>query len=262
MAETTCPQCGARSDGSFCPACGARLAPAACAACGATPPAGARFCATCGRRLPGPIRFHPAAALAAVGALALLAALFWPTSDGAAAGGPGSQSPSGVAQPGAPQPTGGAGALGSPNAGPPALSADMRTNADGLFDRIMRELSAGDSARARFFVPMALDAYRSSGPLDADGLFHVSLIQAIDGDFAGARATAEAILADDPNHLLGLAAGAAAAEGAGDTDGARAYYQRFLDALPSERDRDLAEYRDHARVIPDYEAAARSALGG
>ena len=64
--------------------------------------------------------------------------------------------------PAAPVPSGGAGSA------PPALSGDMRANADGLFDRIMRELAAGDTARARFFVPMALDAYGMAGELDAE----------------------------------------------------------------------------------------------
>jgi hypothetical protein len=190
---------------------------------------------------------HPAVPIAGVG-LALLAVAFLVRRGDAPALTPATT----TAQPPAGPAAGGA----------PALSGDMRTNADGLFDRIMRELSAGDTARARFFAPMALDAYRMAGELDADGRFHVSLVQAIGGDYAAARETAESIRAGNPNHLLALAAAAAAAEGAGDDAAAVAYHRRFLEALPAERDRDLPEYRDHARILPDYEAAARAAVGG
>ena len=257
MATIDCPRCGAAGDGAFCADCGARLKPAACTACGGAPPADARYCPGCGRRLPGPLRVHPAAVLAGVGLAALFAALLLPgrgpepvtigaTGAGALTEGGGPGAPGSMSTPG-----------GAP---PPALSGDMRANADGLFDRIMRELAAGDTARARFFVPMALDAYGMAGDLDAHGRFHLSLVQAVGEDFAGARATAESVLEQDPNHLLALAAAASAARGDGDEDAARAYYRRFLEALPSERDRALPEYRDHAQVLPDYEAAARAAL--
>lgn len=248
-----CPRCGASSDGAFCSACGARLAPPPCPACGAAPAPAARYCGACGRRLPDRWRLRPAAIVAVLGVAAIAAALLLPDR----APDPATQGAAGPT--GAPA-LGGTAATGGSGSAPPALSGDMRANADGLFDRIMRELAAGDTARARFFVPMALDAYRMAGELDADGRFHLSLVQAIGGDFTAARATAESILAQDPNHLLGLAAAAAAAQGLGDVDAANAYHRRYLEALESERARSLAEYRDHAQILPEYEAAARAAL--
>jgi tetratricopeptide (TPR) repeat protein len=199
----------------------------------------------------------PAAILAGIGIVLLLGAFLLRSGDGGPTAAFSDPTPSSPASPGA-LPSTGAPAGG----GPPALSGDMRANADGLFDRIMRELSAGDTARARFFAPMAMDAYRMAGDLDADGRYHLSLIQAIAEEYAAARETAESILAQNPNHLLGLAAAAAAAEGEGDDQAALAYHRRFLDALPSERERGLPEYQDHARILPEYEAAARAAVEG
>lgn len=250
MNEIDCPRCGASGGGAFCPSCGAGLQPPPCRACGAQPPPAARYCTACGRRLARP-RVHPGVVAGGLGIALIAAAVLLPTTGGA----PVTIGPS--ANPPASPPAAPAGGSGAP-----ALSGDMRTNADGLFDRIMRELAAGDTARARFFVPMAVDAYRMAGDLDADGLFHLSLVHAIGGDHAAARQAAERILSGAPNHLLGLAAAASAAEGEGDAEAARAYHRRFLDALPAERDRPLQEYRDHAPILPDYEEAARAALEG
>jgi len=245
-----CPRCGASGGGAFCPSCGAGLQPPPCRACGAQPPPAARYCPACGRRLVGRLRrVHPGVAAVGLGLALIAAAVLLPTRGGA----PVTIGPEATEPPSAPA-AGGSGA--------PALSGDMRANADGLFDRIMRELAAGDTARARFFVPMAVDAYRMAGDLDADGLFHLSLVHAIGGDHAAARQAAGRILSGDPNHLLGLAAAAAAAEGEGDAEAARAYHRRFLEALPAERDRPLQEYRDHAPILPGYEEAARAALEG
>ncbi|HSM36357.1 MAG TPA: hypothetical protein VK837_08190 [Longimicrobiales bacterium] len=199
----------------------------------------------------------PAVIVAGIGLVLLLGAFLLRFGDGGSAGVASdatSSAPfSSGASPSTTAPSGG---------GPPALSGDMRANADGLFDRIMRELSAGDTARARFFAPMAMDAYRMAGELDADGRFHLSLVQSIAEEYTAARETAESILGQNPNHLLGLAAAATAAEGAGDDEAALAYHRRFLEALPSERERGLQEYQDHALILPEYEAAARAAIGG
>src|SRR5690606_11417068 len=81
--------------------------------------------------------------------------------------------------------------------------------------------AAGDSAEVSFFLPMALAAYRQAGPLDADGLYHLSVLEIAAGDPAAARATAERILETEPDHLLGLAAAARAARDAGENAAAR-----------------------------------------
>jgi hypothetical protein len=67
-------------------------------------------------------------------------------------------------------------------------------------------------------------------------------------------------LAQNPNHLLGLAAAASAALASGDDTAARGYYQRIIDAYPAERSKQLTEYMDHGRVLPEIEAEARRFL--
>lgn len=248
-----CPSCGRSSDGKFCPECGTALRDAVCRSCGAPLAPGARFCTQCGAAT-GALAPTPATAsnrpwyFAAAVLLVLIAALLVPMlvdapDEGAAAA------------------NGAAPFAGDGSGTPPPLSDDMRANADRLFNRIMQERESGDPARAEQFYPMAIQAYAASEPLDADGLYHLSLIQAASGDFAAARATAERILAMQPNHLLGLGAAGEAAREQGDTSAARAYYQRFLENYETERTNQYPEYLDHGRIFPRYEQQARSIVG-
>ncbi|MGQ0814455.1 MAG: hypothetical protein ACT4O1_08305 [Gemmatimonadota bacterium] len=143
-------------------------------------------------------------------------------------------------------------------AAPPQLTGSPREQADRLFNRVMTERANGDTARARFFLPMAIQAYEIAGDPDADGWYHLSLLQAFSGDDFAARKSAERILATAPNHLLGLAAAADAARAGGDAMAARNYYRRFLAAYESESKRDLPEYRDHARNFAEVKSVAES----
>lgn len=243
-----CPECSTHSSGAFCPECGTALKPARCSSCDAQPPAGARFCTQCGTRLgarrAGSERLAWVVAGAAV--LALGGVLVWQSTRDAA---PAVASTAGL--PGAP-----AGAFGAPSAGP--LTGTPREQADRLFNRIMQAMEQGDTAQARFFTPMATQAYEMAGELDADGLFHLSVVQTIGGDPASGRATADRALADAPDHLLALIAAAQAAEAAGDADAARAYYQHFLRVYDQESVRPLPEYQDHGNILPVYREQARS----
>lgn len=143
---------------------------------------------------------------------------------------------------------------------PPPLTGTPREQADRLFNRIMQERESGDTARARFFLPMAISAYQGAAPLDPDGLYHLSVLQTYAGDAAGGSSTAEQIIAADPVHLLGLHAAATAALARNDRNAAGRFYQRLLDAYPTQRSRDLAEYRDHAGLLPGLETEARAFL--
>jgi len=144
---------------------------------------------------------------------------------------------------------------------PPPLTGTPREQADRLFDRIMREREAGDLERAAGFLPMAIAAYERAGELDADGLYHLSMLQTAAGNPQAARATADRILASAPDHLLGLAAAADAASDAGDTSAARAYWSRFLQVFDVEKDKPLQEYLDHSRILPEYRETAQTFLG-
>lgn len=256
MTKVDCPRCGATSEGSYCPGCGAHLKPDPCPECGATPPPGARFCTGCGTPLEGaraPSWLPWAGAAVAIVALALIVSLVFMDDEGAPdsrvflSGGQASGAPA-------------APFAGEGSGTPPPLTGTPREQADRLFNRVMEELSAGDTARAAQFFPMAIQAYQMAEPLDADGLYHLSLIQTISGNPAAGQATAQRVLEADPDHLLALAAAAEAAQAQGDTAAAQDYWSRFLEALPTEREA-LPEYRQHAGILPEYEAEARATLG-
>ncbi|MGH7461021.1 MAG: hypothetical protein ACREMA_08325 [Longimicrobiales bacterium] len=139
---------------------------------------------------------------------------------------------------------------------PPPLSSNMRENADRLFNRVMQANQAGDTAEVKRFSPMAIMAYQNAGPLDSDGLYHLSVLQMAAGDVASARASADQILATNPTHLLGLSAAATAARSQNDTSAARGYYQRFLNSFAAERAKALPEYQDHQALLPGLHTEA------
>lgn len=137
-----------------------------------------------------------------------------------------------------------------------------RERADRLFNRVMQSVSAGDSAQARAFLPMALAAYEQVPDLDLDGRYHDAVLHLVDGDPAAARAQADSILAAEPSHLFGLFTAAQAEEALGREAAARQLYQRFLNNYESESARNLPEYRDHAQVLPINRAEAERATSG
>ncbi|MCI0434796.1 MAG: zinc ribbon domain-containing protein [Gemmatimonadetes bacterium] len=238
-----CASCQTESDGRFCPNCGAPLAGASCASCNARLVPGARFCTQCGTAARTSIVAHAGLPwVIATGAiLVAVLVLMLPLVRG---------------DPPPAEPFVARTSTGSP----PPLTGTPREQADRLFNRIMEEREAGDIEQARFFVPMAVQAYQAAEPLDADGYYHLSLIHSVAGDFDAARRTAQQILAQEPDHLLGIAATAEAAAGAGDDDAARAAWQRYLDALESERSKQKSEYLDHSAMLARYEQDARAAL--
>ena len=250
-----CPQCGVDAAGKFCAECGAAIREPSCPSCRETAPAGASFCIFCGTPLR---RRRPAAASAggrrvlwASGVFAgvlIIGAGYWALE----------RDDPGDAPP--PDPAGGL----VPAAGtPPDLSSmTPREAADRLYDRIMRAASAGDTAEALAFLPMALDAYDLTVPLDADGHYHVSLLHALGADYEMAREAAERALADTPNHLLLLGAAARAAAELGDDDRANGYYARFREAWDSEQARGLEEYSMHAIPLAEMREAAEARAGG
>ncbi|MDE0357900.1 MAG: hypothetical protein OXN92_09250 [Gammaproteobacteria bacterium] len=162
----------------------------------------------------------------------------------------------------APRPNPAAGLMPAAGTPPDLSSMTPREAADRLYDRIMRAASAGDTAEALAFLPMALDAYGLVVPLDEDGHYHVSLLHSLDGDYQIARDVAERALADAPSHLLLLGAAARAASELGDSDGANAYYARFMEAWESERARGLEEYSMHAIPLAEMREAAEARAGG
>lgn len=249
-----CPRCGTESQGAFCSQCGTALQAGQCGSCGAKLAAGARFCARCGAPAAGGRRrassnlgwYVTAGVLAALILVIGLSTLF--SRDR------GTFMP-GAAAPDAAAPMGGSGGT------PPPLDGTPRELGDRLFNRIMGAREQGDTTQAKFFAPMAIQAYESVEDPDDDLLFHISMLHTLSGDGAAGLATAERILADNPDHLLALAAAADAAIVKGDAAAARAHWERFLAVYEAERTKTLPEYLDHARIFPEYEAEARRYLG-
>lgn len=253
-----CPDCGTESSGSYCPACGAPLEGAHCKSCQAALVPGARYCVQCG-----------AAACAAsssatsnrttilLGSLvAVLGVLVVVLAVAAYRGERESPSAAGSATAGA------LGAIGDAPGRAPPLTGTPREQADRLFNRVMQLLAMNDSAQASFFLPMAILAYRQAGELDADGHYHLAVLETTAGNYAAAREAADRILSATPDHLLGLGAAARAAAAAGDTSAARRFYERFLRAYDEELSRDRPEYRDHAQILPDYRGEAQAFVAG
>jgi hypothetical protein len=127
------------------------------------------------------------------------------------------------------------------------MSPDERANR--LFNRVMLYSEQGKMDSARFFAPMAIQAYQMIGPLDAHARYDIGHISAAVGEVAMARLEADTILAAQPNHLLGLALAIRASEMAGDSSAAARFRRRLAVAAPAERAKGLKEYVEHGRDI-------------
>jgi hypothetical protein len=128
------------------------------------------------------------------------------------------------------------------------LDQSPRTVADQLFNRAMMAHETGQAQQAAALLPEAIAAYQGLEPLDADGLFHLALLQLAAGDEGGARASADRILATAPNHLLGLAVAAQASEQSAPNE-AKGLWQRYLDAYDEQQGR-APEYGHHQQMFP------------
>jgi hypothetical protein len=247
-----CPSCSRPAEGRFCSHCGAGLeGPRACGACGSNLPEGGRFCNQCGATAETPLSAASATnqpsvadrsrsllpwAIAAGALVALLALAIYPRTDRAGSG----------ATLEGPPITGTTGGT----RGIDLSSMTEREAADRLFNRVMQYVSDGDTVQARQFLPMALAAYQRVDDLDRDGHYHVAVLELVNENPAGARAHADTILAEEPDHLFGLATAAQAEMKRGNVAEGRALWRRFLEVYDTESRRALPEYAEHRPVIP------------
>lgn len=153
---------------------------------------------------------------------------------------------------------------GSPSPGP-APNVDLSTMtpreaADRLFNRVMTALGEGDRSEVEMFLPMAVDAYQLVPDLDADGHFHLSLLQQAGGNHREALQTAERVLSTHPDHLLALYAAGEAARELGEMDRAGDHYRRVLEVFETESARDLPEYEEHSGLLPAIRETAEAFL--
>ncbi len=159
-------------------------------------------------------------------------------------------------------PGGGAAVAGGATMPSDARAPDISTmspeeQAMRLHDRVMGLAERGRTDSVQFFAPMAIGAYQRLDSLTLDHRYDLGSIAVVAGDQDLARAQADTILARSPNHLLGLMLGIAAARTAGDTPRMQSLQRRLAAAAPTERAKQLPEYRMHAREID----AALSATG-
>lgn len=146
-----------------------------------------------------------------------------------------------------PQPTAAGGMpLGAgPISAPDISSMSPQERADRLFNRVMLLASEGKADSALFFAPMAVGAIEALAPLDAHQRYDLGLVALVMSDASRANSEAEAILAEQPTHLLGLLLAARAAESRRDARAAADFRRRLAAAESAERARGLPEYTDH-----------------
>ncbi|MEO7104154.1 MAG: hypothetical protein ABI311_12235 [Gemmatimonadaceae bacterium] len=126
--------------------------------------------------------------------------------------------------------------------------------ANRLFDRVMRLNDQGKADSVAFFAPMAVQAYQmveseQGHPLDADQRFDVGRIGEVAGALQIARAQADTILQQQPDHLLGLILAAQAAKLSGNTSAYTEYKSTFERVKKRELAKNLPEYKRHQADI-------------
>lgn len=249
MTLATCPACGAPASGNFCSACGAGLIPRTCSGCATVLSSQARFCHRCGRPAAVTWRSHRTAWIVATGLCVLLVGGIVYRVTGAA---PRPVAPD-MANPGL--------VTGSPGSGGPAPDISRMTpreRFDRLFNRIMQAAERGDSAEVGRFTPMALGAYAQLDSVDVDGRYHAAVLRLQAGDFAGARALADTILAESPGHLFGYVVRGTSARLQNDQRTLQRARQDFLthyeDAMRSNR----VEYLEHRPVVEEFKRDAET----
>ena len=260
----TCPSCGAETSGRFCSSCGSPVDGALCAGCGSQLTPGAKFCHRCGTAAgAAPVRGESprgagsalpwaVAGIALLALVAMIAGRNFAVRGGSALDGSANALPvpglDDVAAGGAPPPG---------MRAPDISNMSPQERADRLFDRVMRLAGEGKVDSIGIFAPMAIQAYQMIGTLDADQRYDMGRLAETMGDGVLAAAQADTILAQQPNHLLGLILAMRAAGLNEDEAARRRYEQRFVAAEPQESKRNLPEYQRHRAEIADAIAKAK-----
>jgi hypothetical protein len=144
---------------------------------------------------------------------------------------------------------------------PDISSLSPQERADRLYNRVMLLASQGKVDSVQFFAPMALQAYLLLSPLNADQRYDMGRIGEVAGAFPLAKAQADSILRENPNHLLGLILEARLATLAGDTTQLHSYERRLIAAEKVEAPKKREEYLRHQEDIANALQQARKSLG-
>jgi Double zinc ribbon len=264
---TSCPSCGAAANGRYCANCGSPLAGASCASCSADLSPGAKFCHRCGAAVGAvaPARESKTNSLPwIVAALAFLALFAMAAGRGFNASRSSTVDGSANALPQAGLDD--RGVTGNDQSAgvraPDISSLSPQERADRLYNRVMMLATQGKTDSVLFFAPMALTAYQMLSPLNADQRYDMGRIGEVAGALPLAKAQADSILRDNPNHLLGLILEARLATLVGDSSGLHAYERRLIAAEKSETSRKREEYLRHRDDITSALQQARKSLAG
>lgn len=141
--------------------------------------------------------------------------------------------------------------------GPDISRLSPQERAERLFNRVMLLNSQGKNDSVLFFAPMAISAYQMLSPLTLDHRYDMGRIAEVAGALQLARAQADTLLLESPDHLLGLILGARLASLSADTAGRRKYETRLLAAAKTETAKRLPEYERHQDDITNALADAR-----
>jgi len=144
---------------------------------------------------------------------------------------------------------------------PDITSLSPQERADRLYNRVMLLATQGKIDSVQFFAPMALTAYQMLAPLNADQRYDMGRIGEVVGALPLAKAQADSILRENPNHLLGLILEARLATLTGDTAQLHSYERRLVAAQKSELARKRDEYVRHEDDITNALQQARKSLG-
>jgi hypothetical protein len=278
--ETICSACGTAGSGRFCANCGATLKGITCAGCDASLSPGARFCHRCGEPAgavaaspPSGVGASPAragiayslpwavAAIALLSLLAMAAGRYFNSSRGSTLDAPQNALPQvglddrGMTAPGEDV------AAGAQVRGPDISGLSPVERAERLFNRVMLLNSQGKSDSVLFFAPMAISAYQMLSPLSSDQRYDMGRIAEVAGALQLAKAQADTILLQNPNHLLGLILSARIASLSRDTTAQRQYEARFIAAEKTEIAKKLPEYERHQDDITSALSKARRSIG-
>jgi hypothetical protein len=144
---------------------------------------------------------------------------------------------------------------------PDISSLSPQERADRLYNRVMLLASQGKVDSVLFFAPMALTAYQMLAPLNADQRYDMGRIGEVAGAIPLAKAQADTILSENPNHLLGLILEARLATLAGDSTRLHSYERRLINAEKAESNRKRDEYVRHQDDIANALQQAKKSLG-
>lgn len=120
----------------------------------------------------------------------------------------------------------------------------------------------GKADSVQFFAPMAVQAYLLLEPLNTDQRYDMGRISEVAGALQLAKAQADTILRENPNHLLGLILEARLATLAGDTTRLHSYERRLVAAERTEMPKKREEYLRHQDDITNALQQARKSLSG